>query len=109
QDILWGTLPLGTVIFALALLILFPERKRIAETIDFPATAAEPVVLRRHSNGSPVLRHHDRRHWSAGRHRHGSDKRKRKHELTCGHSAGLLRSRESGRLSRRLCAHRSVE
>lgn len=47
QDILWGTLPIGTVVFALALLILFPERKRIAETIDFPATAAaEPVVLR---------------------------------------------------------------
>jgi hypothetical protein len=38
---------MATVIFALGLLILFPERKRIAETIDFPATAAaEPVVLR---------------------------------------------------------------
>jgi hypothetical protein len=47
QSIMWGTLPMATVIFALGVLILFPERKRIAETIDFPATAAaEPVVLR---------------------------------------------------------------
>ena len=47
QSILWGTLPMATVIFALGVLILFPERKRIAETIDFPAAAtAEPVVLR---------------------------------------------------------------
>ena len=47
QSLLWGTLPMATVVFALGLLILFPERKRVAETIDFPATAAaEPVVLR---------------------------------------------------------------
>ena len=38
---------MATVVFALALLILFPERRRQAETINFPATAAaEPVVLR---------------------------------------------------------------
>jgi hypothetical protein len=47
ESILWGTLPMATVIFALALLILFPERRRIAETIDFPASETrEPVVLR---------------------------------------------------------------
>ncbi|HVH89732.1 MAG TPA: hypothetical protein VM912_23650 [Terriglobales bacterium] len=47
QSLLWGTLPMSTVVFALALLLLFPERRRIAETIDFPAAAAaEPVVLR---------------------------------------------------------------
>jgi len=46
-SLLWGTLPMATVVFALALLILFPERRRQAETINFPATAAaEPVVLR---------------------------------------------------------------
>jgi hypothetical protein len=46
-SLLWGTLPMGTVVFALGLLIAFPERRRIAETIDFPATATpEPVVLR---------------------------------------------------------------
>lgn len=47
ESLLWGTLPMGTVVLALALLILFPERRRIAETIDFPASATpEPVVLR---------------------------------------------------------------
>jgi hypothetical protein len=48
EGLLWGTLPMSTVIFALALLIAFPERRRIAETIDFPATTSErePVVLR---------------------------------------------------------------
>jgi hypothetical protein len=47
EGLLWGTLPIATVVFALALLLLFPERRRMAETIDFPATAsAEPVVLR---------------------------------------------------------------
>ena len=46
-SLLWGTLPMATVVFALALLIAFPERRRVAETIDFPATATpEPVVLR---------------------------------------------------------------
>ena len=46
ESLLWGTLPMATVIFALALLIAFPDRHRIAETIAFPATDAEPVVLR---------------------------------------------------------------
>ncbi|HEX5241938.1 MAG TPA: hypothetical protein VFW23_01655, partial [Tepidisphaeraceae bacterium] len=47
ESLLWGTLPLCTVIFALALLIIFPERRRIAETIDVPATETpEPVALR---------------------------------------------------------------
>ena len=47
ESLLWGILPMGTVVFALALLILFPERRRVAETIDFPASATpEPVVLR---------------------------------------------------------------
>jgi len=47
ESLLWGTLPMGTVIFALAMLIAFPERRRLAETIDFPGTAAsDPVVLR---------------------------------------------------------------
>jgi hypothetical protein len=45
-SLLWGTLPISTVIVALGLLILFPERRRLAETLDFPATAAEPVALR---------------------------------------------------------------
>jgi hypothetical protein len=43
---LWGTLPLCTVFFTLALLIAFPDRRRITETLEFPAPDAEPVVLR---------------------------------------------------------------
>lgn len=46
EDVLWGTLPPATVVFALVMLLGFPERRRIAETIDFPAAEAEPVVLR---------------------------------------------------------------
>jgi hypothetical protein len=45
-SLLWGTLPVSTVIIALGLLLLFPERRRVAETLDFPATADERVVLR---------------------------------------------------------------
>jgi hypothetical protein len=45
-SLLWGTLPVSTVIIALGLLILFPERRRIAETLDFPTAVEEPVVLR---------------------------------------------------------------
>ncbi|MBV9072222.1 MAG: hypothetical protein JOZ10_01225 [Acidobacteria bacterium] len=50
EGLLWGTLPMCTVVFALTLLIAFPERRRLAETIDFPATTDAPeedaVVLR---------------------------------------------------------------
>jgi len=48
EGLMWGILPMCTVIFALALLIAFPERRRVAETIDFPAHTSEPepVVLR---------------------------------------------------------------
>lgn len=46
QGLLWGTLPMATIVFAVALLIAFPGRRRLAETIDFPQTTAEPVVLR---------------------------------------------------------------
>lgn len=47
ESLLWGTLPMCTVVFALALLIAFPERRHLAETIDFPAAATpEPVAFR---------------------------------------------------------------
>ncbi|HEX7959442.1 MAG TPA: hypothetical protein VF493_05965, partial [Terriglobales bacterium] len=46
EGLLWGTLPLATVIVAIAFLILLPERRRIAETVKFPTHEAEPVVLR---------------------------------------------------------------
>ena len=35
------------VVLAILLVVLLPERRRVAETVEFPASAAnEPVVLR---------------------------------------------------------------
>lgn len=44
QGVLWGTLPMATSIFAILFVLLLPERKRAAETVEFPA--GEPVFLR---------------------------------------------------------------
>jgi hypothetical protein len=44
QGLLWGTLPIGSSILALFLVIALPDRKRSAEPIAFPAP--EPVALR---------------------------------------------------------------
>jgi hypothetical protein len=46
QGILWGILPMASAVFALLLVILLPERRRIAERVEFPATADEEVTLR---------------------------------------------------------------
>ena len=46
QGVMWGTLPIGASIFALLAVVAIPDRKRFAETVEFPAPAAEPVVLR---------------------------------------------------------------
>jgi len=45
QGIMWGTLPIGTSIAALLLVVLFPD-KRIGrgETVEFPITTNEPVL-----------------------------------------------------------------
>lgn len=44
QGVLWGTLPMATSIFAILFVLLLPERKRAAETVEFPA--GEPMFLR---------------------------------------------------------------
>ncbi len=47
EGILWGTLPMGSSILAILLVLLLPERRRIAETVEFPASVSTtPVVLR---------------------------------------------------------------
>jgi hypothetical protein len=47
EGILWGTLPMASSILAILLVVLLPERRRIAETVQFPsAPAHQPVVLR---------------------------------------------------------------
>jgi hypothetical protein len=47
QGLLWGILPMASSLLALFLVILLPERRRVSETIEFPAKAApEPLILR---------------------------------------------------------------
>jgi hypothetical protein len=42
QGILWGTLPIGSSLLALFLVIFLRDRRRMAETIQFPIS--EPVL-----------------------------------------------------------------
>jgi uncharacterized membrane protein len=47
QGLLWGILPVACSLFALFLVVLVPERRPLANTLEFPARAtAEPLVLR---------------------------------------------------------------
>ncbi len=47
QSIAWGTLPMGCSLLAIALVLLWPERRRVADTMEFRPTAApSPVTLR---------------------------------------------------------------
>jgi hypothetical protein len=45
EGLLWGTLPIGSSLLALFLIVALPERKRVREPIVFPA-AEEQVALR---------------------------------------------------------------
>lgn len=45
QGIMWGTLPIGSSIVALLLVLLFPEKRgKQTETIEFPVATTEPVL-----------------------------------------------------------------
>ncbi len=44
QGLLWGTLPIGSSILALFLVLGLPDRKRVSETIEFPSHVAEPAL-----------------------------------------------------------------
>ena len=47
EGLVWGMLPMASSLLAILLIVLLPERRRIAEPIEFPAPAAnEPVILR---------------------------------------------------------------
>jgi hypothetical protein len=46
EGFLWGTLPIGSSILALILVVAFPDRRRKMETIQFPVIATEEPVLR---------------------------------------------------------------
>ncbi len=45
QGLLWGILPVASSLFALFLIVLVPERRRMGTTLEFPSPA-EPMVLR---------------------------------------------------------------
>ncbi|MBI2679074.1 MAG: hypothetical protein HYX28_09860 [Candidatus Koribacter versatilis] len=46
QGVTWGTLPMLSSLLAIFLVIALPERRRMAETVEFPAAAASAVELR---------------------------------------------------------------
>ena len=46
EGLLWGTLPIGSSILAIFLLVALPERRRARETIAFPSPAPEAAYLR---------------------------------------------------------------
>src|SRR4051812_11984490 len=46
QGLAWGTLPMLSSLLAIFLVIALPERRRMAETVEFPAAAASAVSLR---------------------------------------------------------------
>jgi hypothetical protein len=46
EGLLWGTLPIGSSIVALVLMLAFPEKRRMRETIEFPLVTDEEPVLR---------------------------------------------------------------
>lgn len=42
---MWGIFPIGSSILVIIVLLASPERRRVAEPVEFP-TADEPVYLR---------------------------------------------------------------
>jgi hypothetical protein len=44
QGLMWGTLPIGSSILALFLVLGLPDRKRVSETIEFPSHVTEPAL-----------------------------------------------------------------
>jgi hypothetical protein len=46
EGLLWGTLPIGSSILALILILLFPDRRQRREAIEFPLVSAEEPLLR---------------------------------------------------------------
>jgi hypothetical protein len=46
EGLLWGTLPIGSSVLALFLMLMFPDKRRKLETIEFPLAASEEPLLR---------------------------------------------------------------
>src|SRR5438270_10943838 len=46
EGFLWGTLPIGSSILALFLVMAFPDKRRMQEPIEFPLVETEEPLLR---------------------------------------------------------------
>ena len=46
QGIMWGTLPIGSSILALFAVLMLPERRRLAEPVEFPVMPHETILVR---------------------------------------------------------------
>jgi hypothetical protein len=46
EGFLWGTLPIGSSIVALVLMLAFPDKRRLREPIEFPVVETEEPLLR---------------------------------------------------------------
>jgi hypothetical protein len=47
QGLMWGILPVASSLLALFLVLLLPEKRRMGETVEFPApVASQPMILR---------------------------------------------------------------
>jgi hypothetical protein len=46
EGVVWGTLPVGVSMLALVLVMMLPERRRLAETVPFPAAAQTETAFR---------------------------------------------------------------
>jgi hypothetical protein len=47
EGMMWGILPVASSLFALFLVVLVPERRRVGQTVEFPARAVpQPMILR---------------------------------------------------------------
>jgi hypothetical protein len=47
EGLMWGILPVSSSLLAILFVVLLPERRRVAETVEFPSRAtAQPVFLR---------------------------------------------------------------
>jgi 6-pyruvoyl-tetrahydropterin synthase related domain len=44
EGLMWGTLPIGSSVIAMLLVLIFPDRRRKSETLQFPLVGEEPIL-----------------------------------------------------------------
>lgn len=50
QGIMWGIFPIGSSILVIVVLLAFPDRKRVAEPVEFPSAPADEGIYLREAN-----------------------------------------------------------